>query len=341
MASNEIRTVPFRAEVSSKISPQAIAQQFESILNKGLDDGWEYVSVNDVNVEIASGCFGALMGSGKSYTTYDVITFEKPYQPKPKPNYILSSKESTIITTIESSDTLPKSHIQARPKKSIIDSSALITKGKDLLKKNKSITKKIIYGVVILSLIGFVSRLLPSTKDEVNQTTIKEIPIETLIKDFKELYKNKEYQKANEVLLTIEDKSPDSNFATSARAALDKKLSAIDKSYNKEITTTESGAQQDYSAIRFGLTESQRKQLFMDITASEDKAHKYRRLKEDKVLELNYDKTRLKEEFAQIDKEANELKRKYRNQVLKKYNISSEQEKILSEEGFNKNWPLD
>lgn len=115
----------------------------------------------------------------------------------------------------------------------------------------------------------------------------------------------------------------------------------VNKSQIKESTKRESKLLEFESSIRFGLTESQRKQLFKDITAAEDKANEYRRLEEDKALELKYDRARLKKEYAKIGKQADKLMKKYREQVLKKYKISSEQEKIISEEGFNKNWPLD
>ncbi len=93
--------------------------------------------------------------------------------------------------------------------------------------------------------------------------------------------------------------------------------------------------------LKFGLTKNERKQLFKDIVSAEDNANKFKRTEEDKALELKMSKGNLKIEYDRIDKETEKLMNKYKLKVLKKYNITEEQERKISKEAFEKNWPLD
>jgi predicted DNA-binding WGR domain protein len=93
--------------------------------------------------------------------------------------------------------------------------------------------------------------------------------------------------------------------------------------------------------LKFGLSENEQKQLFKDIVKAEDKANKYQSSAEDKILELKLSKEKLIIEYGKIEKESKILMQKYKSEVLKKYNITIEQEKEISKIAFEKNWSLD
>lgn len=68
---------------------------------------------------------------------------------------------------------------------------------------------------------------------------------------------------------------------------------------------------------KFGFTVDERKQIFKDLVKAEDNAFEYKQSEQDKMLKQN--KTKL----------------------LKKYNITAEQLKEISDEGLDKYWPMD
>lgn len=80
--------------------------------------------------------------------------------------------------------------------------------------------------------------------------------------------------------------------------------------------------------LKFGLTEEQRRQLYKEIVAIEDKS----RAEADKLFQSDYSKNKAK--FL-------ELRSKYIITVLEKYNINETQEKEITNEGLRKSWPLD
>ena len=110
------------------------------------------------------------------------------------------------------------------------------------------------------------------------------------------------------------------------------------KENNKvENTTIETSKSEE----KFGLSENQRKELFKEIVKAEDIANAYQRTKQDSVLNLKFDEIRLKKEYEEIDIEAKELMSKYKSEVIEKYKITSEQERLIGLEGLDNNWPLE
>lgn len=95
------------------------------------------------------------------------------------------------------------------------------------------------------------------------------------------------------------------------------------------------------SEEKFGLTENQRKELYKEIVKSEDKANTYQTAKQDSVLNLKFDKIRLEKEYDKIENEKKQLLTKYKSEVVEKYKITNEEERLIGLEGLDNNWPLD
>ena len=93
--------------------------------------------------------------------------------------------------------------------------------------------------------------------------------------------------------------------------------------------------------IKFGLTEKERKQYFKEMINAEDRANSYAIKEEDKILEKKLSKDQLRDEFAKIEKARKLLLRQYESIILKKYNISREQDRYISNEAFSENWDPD
>lgn len=95
------------------------------------------------------------------------------------------------------------------------------------------------------------------------------------------------------------------------------------------------------SEEKFGLTENERKELYKEIVKAEDRANAYQRNKQDSVLNLKFDEIRLKKEYDEIDIETKKLMSKYKSEVIEKYKITNEQEKLIGFEGLDNNWSLE
>ena len=95
------------------------------------------------------------------------------------------------------------------------------------------------------------------------------------------------------------------------------------------------------SEDKFGLTENERKELYKEIVKAEDRANAYQRTKQDSILNLKFDEIRLKKECDVIDIETKKLMSKYKSEVIEKYKITKEQERLIGLEGLDNNWSLE
>jgi len=96
--------------------------------------------------------------------------------------------------------------------------------------------------------------------------------------------------------------------------------------------------QRGQSEEQFGFTEEQRRQIFKDIVAAEDRAEaEAERLYPMDVFNPNYKAENMDKHFEKSD----ELGELYRAQVQDKYGISEEIQKQISREGLTERWPLD
>ncbi len=70
------KVVPFMGKV--KGSTGDVSAQLENIINQYESDGWEFVQLSQVTIEVKPGCIAGLIGRrGIEYTTYDQIIFKK------------------------------------------------------------------------------------------------------------------------------------------------------------------------------------------------------------------------------------------------------------------------
>ena len=76
----EYKVVPFLASIKEGANPNQIATQLEQIINSNTYDDWKFYRLDNVNVEIAAGCFGSLAGQPNSYSNYDLVIFSRKKQ---------------------------------------------------------------------------------------------------------------------------------------------------------------------------------------------------------------------------------------------------------------------
>ncbi len=72
------KVIPFKASISSVGSSQSVAQQLQGIIDKASEEGWTYVSMDNISTYVAgtSGCFG--LGATQGYTTsVQVLIFQR------------------------------------------------------------------------------------------------------------------------------------------------------------------------------------------------------------------------------------------------------------------------
>ena len=52
-----------------------MSRQLQQVINENAAQGWEFFTLNDVNVEIQPGCLGRLFGGETSYASQDQVIF--------------------------------------------------------------------------------------------------------------------------------------------------------------------------------------------------------------------------------------------------------------------------
>jgi hypothetical protein len=75
----QYKVVPFTARLTQKDTTQTVAQQLEALIQKGAEQGWDYVRLESVETIIQGngGCFG--FGATPDRTTFfKMIVFSKP-----------------------------------------------------------------------------------------------------------------------------------------------------------------------------------------------------------------------------------------------------------------------
>ena len=96
--------------------------------------------------------------------------------------------------------------------------------------------------------------------------------------------------------------------------------------------------QRGQSEEQFGFTEEQRRQIFKELVAAEDRAEaEAERIYPMDVFDPNYKAENIDKHFEKSD----ELAEKYEAEVRAKYGISEEIEKQISVEGLTERWPMD
>jgi hypothetical protein len=73
----QYKIVPFIGKIKSGQGADIAAQQLESLISMYVNEGWEFVQLGDVNIEIQPGCLAGLLGQKAAYVTFDQIIFRK------------------------------------------------------------------------------------------------------------------------------------------------------------------------------------------------------------------------------------------------------------------------
>jgi len=94
--------------------------------------------------------------------------------------------------------------------------------------------------------------------------------------------------------------------------------------------------------VKYGLTEAKRKEIFVAIVTAEGRADKeaQRMYPIPDPLEPGYSRDKVGTQWNHQIEAFENLKKKYKMQVAKKYGISEEQLQEISIEGVTKNWPI-
>jgi hypothetical protein len=69
------KVVPFIGRSRGSLSASDVAQQLEITISQQAADGWEFVQLTDVNIEVQPGCLGGLLGAKVEYARFDQLIF--------------------------------------------------------------------------------------------------------------------------------------------------------------------------------------------------------------------------------------------------------------------------
>lgn len=72
----EYKAVPFSTKGHQ--AAQVVSDELTNAINQHANQGWEFVQLADVKIEVQPGCLAGLLGAGVSYTRFDQIIFRRP-----------------------------------------------------------------------------------------------------------------------------------------------------------------------------------------------------------------------------------------------------------------------
>ena len=78
----EYTVVPFIGKLKSGLFGSVqdagdVSKQLEDVICQHASQGWEFVALNDVNIEIKPGCLAGLFGSKVAYMPFDQVIFRR------------------------------------------------------------------------------------------------------------------------------------------------------------------------------------------------------------------------------------------------------------------------
>jgi hypothetical protein len=78
----EYRIIPFIGKLKSGVfsieNANAVTAQLQAVIDQNTTQGWEFHSMEKVDVEITPGCLAGLLGSRVTFVTFDQIVFRRP-----------------------------------------------------------------------------------------------------------------------------------------------------------------------------------------------------------------------------------------------------------------------
>ena len=71
------RVLPFIGKIKGSQSAKDVSDQLEVLLNQGTKEGWEFVQINNVNIEVQPGCLAGIFGAKADYVRFDMAVFRQ------------------------------------------------------------------------------------------------------------------------------------------------------------------------------------------------------------------------------------------------------------------------
>lgn len=71
------QVIPFRGQAKDAANPAATAQQLAQMINAAVADGWEFVEVANITIDVSPGCLGSLLGAKAGSVTHEQVVFRR------------------------------------------------------------------------------------------------------------------------------------------------------------------------------------------------------------------------------------------------------------------------
>ena len=75
------RILPFVGRIQtglfSSANAQMVSEQLQDVIDEQTRQGWDFYSLEKVNIEVQPGCIGGLLGQSASYITSDQVVFRQ------------------------------------------------------------------------------------------------------------------------------------------------------------------------------------------------------------------------------------------------------------------------
>lgn len=69
--------VPFVGQMKAGETVDSVSHQLTHLINHYAKEGWEFYSLDNVDIEVTPGCLGMLLGEKKSYMTYNQVILRR------------------------------------------------------------------------------------------------------------------------------------------------------------------------------------------------------------------------------------------------------------------------
>ena len=77
----QYKVVPFIGQIStglfSRDNAATVSKQLQELINQHSNQGWEFYSVEKINIEIKPGCIAGLLGRTSNFVSFDQVIFRK------------------------------------------------------------------------------------------------------------------------------------------------------------------------------------------------------------------------------------------------------------------------
>ncbi len=69
--------VPFVGQLKAGETVDSVSHQLTYLINYYAEQGWEFYSLDNVDIEVTPGCLGMLLGQRESYMTYNQVILRR------------------------------------------------------------------------------------------------------------------------------------------------------------------------------------------------------------------------------------------------------------------------